>query len=212
VAAPPFYFPVDQPEVKYWYETLLDNLPLPLLLYNMPSCTKVSIAEETLVSLIHHESVIGFKDSSGDLGYMEMATRVAREHRPGWPVLVGPEHLLVESMKLGAAGGVTGGANIAPRLLVSLYEALANGDTEKVAIHEETLNQLGGLYKFGSHPSSYLKGLKCAFDMLGTCSGYMAEPLEPFREKERNEVARWLGSFEATGLLPERIISQESAS
>ena len=103
VAAPPFYFPAGQTELQHWFTELADALPLPLLLYNMPGCTKIAIEHETLTALIEHENIVGLKDSSGDLKYLSEAVILAAAQRPGWPVLVGPEALLVEALAVGGS-------------------------------------------------------------------------------------------------------------
>ena len=50
VLAPPYYFPAGQPELLEYVEHLVAELPLPLVLYNMPSHTKTAFSTETLRS------------------------------------------------------------------------------------------------------------------------------------------------------------------
>src|SRR5690606_23128003 len=54
VLATPYYFPAGQTELAGYVENLLPQLPLPLVLYNMPSLTKVWYEIETLERLAHH--------------------------------------------------------------------------------------------------------------------------------------------------------------
>ena len=44
VVAPPYYFPISQNEMQDYLEKLAPKLPLPFLLYNMPSCTKLNLS------------------------------------------------------------------------------------------------------------------------------------------------------------------------
>ena len=202
VAAPPFYFAAGQTELKQWFELLLADLPLPLLLYNIPSCTKIAIEPETIEALIHHENVIGLKDSSGDLDYLKGAVDLAARERPGWPVLVGPEHLLGDAISLGAVGGVAGGANLVPRLFVSVYEAAKTGNTAELARLQALVTQLQELYTIGKYGSAFLKGVKCALELSGVCSGLLSPPFDAFHQPERERVAEWMKSFADTGYLP----------
>lgn len=202
VAAPPFYFPAGQTELRHWFDELLADLPLPLLAYNIPSCTKIAIERETLEALIERENVIGLKDSSGDLDVPRDALALAAEKRPGWPVLTGPEHLLAEAVALGASGGVTGGANLAPRLFVDLYEAARAGNAAEVARLQALVTRLRELYTIGKYGSAFLKGVKCALERSGVCSGRMAPPFDAFHAPERERVARWMAGFAETGYLP----------
>ena len=175
VAAPPFYFPAGQTELQNWFVELAKSLPLPLILYNMPSCVKICIEPDTLRNLIQQGNIVGLKDSSGDLDYFAQAIEIAST-RADWPVLMGPEALLVDAMKLGGKGGVAGGANLVPELFTSLLAAIQTGDDTQVARLQEIVVTLQALYEFGKYGSSYLKGLKCAMELSGICSGRLASP------------------------------------
>jgi dihydrodipicolinate synthase/N-acetylneuraminate lyase len=122
VAAPPYYFPAGQPELREYVEDLVQALPLPLFLYNMPGLTKVNFEADTLRAAMQLEKVIGIKDSSCDMIYFHKLLRLCRG-RADWSLLVGPEELTAEAVLLGAHGGVNGGANVDPALYVSLYRA-----------------------------------------------------------------------------------------
>jgi dihydrodipicolinate synthase/N-acetylneuraminate lyase len=197
VTSAPYYFPVGQAELLDYVDRLLPELPLPLYLYNMPQMTKVQFTPETLRRLALRPGIIGLKDSSGDLNYFRQITDVAQA-RPDWRLFMGPEHLLVESIRLGGRGGVNGGALIEPALLVRLYEAARSGNWDAVGPLQERLLQLGRIYTVGQHASAVIKGMKCALSLMGICSGVMADPLTEFAPSERAQVRAVL---EELGLL-----------
>ena len=199
VTAGPFYLPTAQPELIDYIERLTQELPLPLFIYNMPQLTKVHFEPETLRRLTHLEKIIGLKDSSGDLAYYDKLIALKQE-RPDWSVLVGPEHLLAETVRRGGDGGVNGGANFYPRLFVELYQAVQSGDTKRAEELQKRLVQLGQIYSIGRHASAVVKGMKCACSILGLCDDRMAEPFERFHEPERARVRAVLKSLD---LLPE---------
>ena len=204
VAAPPFYFPAGQTELRHWFMELADALPLPLLLYNMPSCVKIVIEHETLSALIDHDNIVGLKDSSGDLNYFAAAIKLAQK-REDWPVLMGPEALLIDAMRLGGVGGVTGGANLCPRLFTELFAAIRANNVGEETQLQKIVVELQELYAFGKYGSSYLKGLKCAMDLVGICSGRLAAPFDVFKEAERSRVAEWLNGFDGRQFLTQSI-------
>lgn len=197
VTSAPYYFPSSQPELGRFVERLVLELPLPLFLYNMPAMTKTWFAPETLRRLAQIEGIAGIKDSSGDLAYFREVLEVARG-RPDWRVFMGPEHLLVEALRLGAHGGVTGGALVEPGLLVGLYEAAHGGDEARAAALQSRLLRLGAIFEVDSEASAVVRGLKCALSLLGLCSDLPAEPLTPFGGEEREKVRAIL---RALGLL-----------
>jgi 2-dehydro-3-deoxy-D-pentonate aldolase len=55
------------------------------------------------------------------------------------------------------------------------------------------------VFAVGRHPSSYLKGLKCALSLLGICDDFMAEPFARFRAPERARVKRQLAALRIAG-------------
>lgn len=194
VAAPPFYFPAGQTELRHWFTELADALPIPLLLYNMPSCVRIVIEHETLSSLIDHDNIVGLKDSSGDLEYFADAVQLSKK-RENWPVLMGPEALLIDAIRLGGVGGVTGGANLCPRLFTNLFAAISAGNEEEIGRLQEIVVELQELYAFGKYGSSYLKGLKCAMGLAEICSGRLAAPFDVFKEAQSTRVGEWLNHF-----------------
>jgi dihydrodipicolinate synthase/N-acetylneuraminate lyase len=198
VTAAPYYFPEGQPELIDFVQDLVTQLPLPLYLYNMPQMTKVTFEPETIRQLTQLEGLIGLKDSSGDLIYYQKLVEVAKA-RPDWRVFVGPEHLLVETLRRGGHGGVNGGAQVDPHLLVGLYDATIRGDHATVDRLQARLLKLGEIYRVGRHASTVIKGVKCALNLLGICSGEMAEPFRAFNEPERRKVEQTLREL---GLLP----------
>lgn len=198
VTAGPYYLPTAQPELRDYVEDLVQALPLPLCIYNMPQLTKVPFAPETLRALCQCEKIIGLKDSSGDLQYFDRLVELKRE-RPDWSVFIGPEHLLQAALERGGDGGVNGGANFHPRLFVNLFTAWQAGDAATVATLQRELLALGRIYSVGKHASAVVKGMKCACALLGLCEDHLAEPFRPFAAPEREQVRQILAE---AGLLP----------
>ena len=48
VIAPPYYIPITQEEMRHYLENLAPRLPLPFVMYDMPSCTKLHMSVETV--------------------------------------------------------------------------------------------------------------------------------------------------------------------
>ncbi len=193
VTSAPFYFPAGQPELKEYIEQLLPELPVPLMLYNMPALTKISFSGEVVRWAMDQKNIIGLKDSSGNLTYFKQMVHLGSEHRPDWSFLVGPEELLGEVVLMGGHGGVNGGANLHPRLYVDLYNAAKSEDLTRVReLSAEVLALSSALYSVGQYGSAIIKGLKCALSIIGVCDDFMASPFHRFHDKERNVIAKIL--------------------
>ena len=198
VVAPPYYLPEAQPELREYLDHLVPELPLPLFLYNMPALTKVSFELETVRHAMDLPRIVGLKDSSGNLDYFKRAAGLLK-HRPDWSLLIGPEELLLESISAGGLGGVSGGANLFPKLYVKLVQAARAGDLARAReLQAQVLCVSNSLYHIGRHSSSIIKGIKCALACLGVCDDFMAEPFHRFRAEERALVESRLKEIEAS--------------
>jgi len=188
VLSTPYYFPAGQTELTAYIDHIVDELPLPLVLYNMPSLTKVWFDVETVEKLAAHQNIIGVKDSSGDLEYFKSILELKRL-RPDWFVMIGPEAMLGKAVQAGGDGGVSGGANLAPKLFVDFYHALVSGDAGQAELLSTRIERLQAIYHVGKYASRHIKATKCGLSLMGICDDFMAEPFNRFLPPERERVA-----------------------
>jgi 4-hydroxy-tetrahydrodipicolinate synthase len=187
VLSTPYYFPAGQTELIQYIADIVESLPLPLMLYNMPSLTKVWFEIDTLRILTRHEQIVGVKDSSGDLKYFQQMLQL-KEVRPDWSMLIGPEHLTTEAILMGGDGGVNGGANIYPQLFVDLCQAAMSRDVQQIDVLNQRVDRLQQIYTVGKYASRFIKATKCALSIHGICSDHMAEPFNHFMLPQRAQV------------------------
>ena len=197
VLTTPYYFPAGQTELTAYTQNIAPLIPLPLMLYNMPGLTKVWFEIETVKKLSSIKSIVGVKDSSGDLDYFSQLCSL-KEERPDWKILMGPEAKLPEALAVGGDGGVCGGANVAPDLFVSCYRAWVSGDPQVVAATRERIDQFQAIYDIGKYASRHIKATKSALSLLGICSDLPADPFHRFLEPQRERVREIL---EQVGIL-----------
>ncbi len=178
VLAAPYYFPARQDDLLRYVQHIADELPLPIFLYNMPSHTKLPYELDLLKTAIDIPNVVGLKDSSGQLVYFHAVQHLVRE-RPEFTVLIGPEEMLAATVLMGGHGGVTGGANLFPRLYVELYEAARAADLETARrLHTQVMRISTTLYSVGHYGSGIIKVIKAALAHQGICHDAMAEPFQ----------------------------------
>jgi len=199
VLATPYYFPAGQTELIGYVQRLVTELPLPLMLYNMPALTKVAFEVDTLRRLADLDQIVGVKDSGGDLDYLAEIVKL-KQIRPDWTFFIGPEHLLANAIQLGADGGVNGGANLFPRLFVDMYEAAKSGDSQNVAALQEQIDSLQEIYTIGKYASRHIKATKSGLSILEVCSDKMAEPFNHFLPPERDRVKTLLNHLVSAGI------------
>ncbi|MEQ8418915.1 MAG: dihydrodipicolinate synthase family protein [Arenibacter algicola] len=194
VVAPPYYFPIAQEEMGDYLESLVPMLPLPFMLYNMPSCTKLHLSIE-VVRRAKELGAIGIKDSSGDLSYLYMLIEEFKSD-PAFSIIAGTELFLPETIMYGGHGSVAGGANFFPRLFVDLYEAAMAQNLEKVKLlRDKVIKVHQTIYEVGEYPSRHIKGTKAALMAMGICQDHNAEPLDRFTEEQRNRIKKYIAQF-----------------
>lgn len=197
VAAPPYYLPEAQPELQEYLDHLISELPLPLFLYNMPALTKVYFELETVRRAMDEPRIIGIKDSSGDFKYFKSLVQIIGQ-RPDWSLLNGPEEKLLNSLQVGGHGGVSGGANLFPKLYVKLVEAHCAGNATRAKELQKQIQRISdSFYRIGKYSSSIIKGIKCVLSCLGICDDFMAEPFHRFRAAECETAKTRLKEIEA---------------
>ena len=187
VLSTPYYFPAGQTELIKYIADIVEEVHLPLMLYNMPSLTKVWFEIDTLRILAQHPQIIGVKDSSGDLKYFQQLLKL-KEVRRDWSMFIGPEHLMAKAVEMGGDGGVNGGANLYPQLFVDLYQAVIDEDHHKIEVLGKRVDRLQQIYTVGKYASRFIKATKCALSIHGICGDHMAEPFNHFLPPERAEV------------------------
>jgi 4-hydroxy-tetrahydrodipicolinate synthase len=192
VVAPPCYFAPSQSDLIGYFDALARQVELPVFLYNMPAHVKVHIELDTVARLLEHPAIVGLKDSSAQMLYFHRVRQLVAA-RPDFTLLMGPEELLAEGVFLGCHGGICGGANIAPRLYVDVYESARRGDLETVRrLQDRVLRLAGSLYTVAPGVGGYLGGLKCALSCLGLCDDYVAQPFHRFDPAQRRLIAERL--------------------
>lgn len=190
VISAPFYLPLEQQELVDYVQSVVTQAPLPFYLYNIPQLTKTAYEPATVLRLSELPNVIGVKDSSGDLNYLQQLQK--RVRRPDWSFFVGTESQLAEAVMSGSHGCVGGGANLDPKLFVSLYAAARAGDLDRIATLQARLMMLDRIYRLASGTGSIIRGLKCALRCLGVCGDTMGAPLRACTATERRTIEQYL--------------------
>ena len=101
---------------------------MPVYLYSVPAFTGLPWPPELTPLLAAHPRIRGIKESSGDIN---LFSRIAASVPSGFETACGNATVFYPALCLGAAGGVLGVSNCAPRATLALYKAFCAGDHEK---------------------------------------------------------------------------------
>ncbi len=163
------------------FRAVADASPVPVIVYNIPKYTHLSLAPALLQQLTSHERIIGVKDSSGD----PKSVAAYRAAVPRWTVLVGGASLLFTALELGCQGGIVGVACFAPRLCVQLVREFARGDRDGARAVQERITPLDKEIVGKLGPA----GVKAAMDAVGLYGGPVRPPLAPISPADREHVS-----------------------
>ena len=108
----PYYNKATQKGLLMHYNLIADSTDLPVIIYNVPSRTGLSISPETIERLSHHPNIVGLKESSHDI---ERMTRLAMI--PNLDLYSGDDDVVVPFLALGAKGVISVVANIYPAIM-----------------------------------------------------------------------------------------------
>lgn len=92
VLTPMFISPSQDQLIKH-YQTIAENTSLPVILYNNPPRTAVSLAPATVAKLAEVPNIVGIKDSPGDMTVTAEYIRLT-QHRDDFSVLMGRDTLI----------------------------------------------------------------------------------------------------------------------
>lgn len=186
-----YYYPASDSELERYFTEIAEHSPIPILLYQIPQNTHVTLTIEAIARLAEHPNIVGIKDSSGDfLAFQELLA-----HRSAnFAVLQGREQLAAASLLAGADGVISALANIAPALLGRLLDACRGGAVEEANVLQREVNDVARI--FGE--DNWLAALKAALEEIGFPVG---PPIPPAREASPEARERIRRRLRATGII-----------
>src|SRR5262249_6885404 len=125
----PCYLRPTQPGVIAHIRAIHDAVPLPIVLYDVPSRTACSLADETIERLAELPRVVGLKDATGDIGRVE---RLRRRVGGKLALLSGDDATQASFRAAGGDGCISVTANVAPALCAALHRACDERDAEEM--------------------------------------------------------------------------------
>jgi dihydrodipicolinate synthase/N-acetylneuraminate lyase len=198
VSTMPSYYPVDSDQILRYFERLADSVPLPLILYNIPATTHLSLPLEVVDQLSHHPNILGFKDS--EKGEERVMQSIALwKDRSDFSYLLGWALMSQRAVLAGADGIVPSTGNLTPGLYQLVLEAGKAGNARLAALAQEKADRISEIYQKDKLLSRALPLLKVMLATYGLCSSEVLPPLlrlDQDTEKElREELERELGDL-----------------
>jgi len=194
VAHLPCYYPIDPDQMFSYYEKLADRVPLPLVLYNIPVTTHLSIPLSVADRLSCHPNIIALKDSEKGLQRLQESLNLWSK-RQDFAFLVGCAVQSAEALLGGADGIVPSGGNVFPGLYQELYHAARAGEAQTAREYQSLADRISEVYQKGRSLSRSLAALKLCAAEMGLCESHVISPLLPVNGAEAAEIAACIAHF-----------------
>ncbi len=188
----PYYNKSNEEGIYRHFTTVLDQVEIPSILYNIPGRTGCSISEANVIRLAEHPNVMGIKEASGSISY---ATSVARHLSPDFRMYSGNDDMIVPILSLGGSGVISVWANVQPKLCHDLVASYLGGDVSaSLRMQLDGLDLVHALFcEVNPIP------VKAALAMMGLIEETYRAPLYPMAAETRARVERVLGEVGLIG-------------
>lgn len=168
----PYYIKPTQEELYAHFMRIADSAAIPVMVYNIPGFTGVSVEVETMVRLMK-AGIMGAKDSSGNsdvlMGYINAAS-------PENCILVGSDPLILDGLKAGAKGCISAPSNAAVPALRAVFDAFNSGDMPLAEAMQNKWSQVLEAVKIGTFPAGVKAATNALVSPVGPCRAPLATP------------------------------------
>jgi 4-hydroxy-tetrahydrodipicolinate synthase len=186
----PYYNKPSQQGLIHHYVRLAERTTLPLVLYNVPGRTGVTLAADTVAELYATERFMAIKEAGGSVDAVSDLRA-----KSGITVLSGDDSLTVPMMAIGAKGVVSVVSNLYPGVIREIVESALRGDFERAReLHFRILPIVRAAF-VESNPSP----IKAMLALEGFIENELRAPLVPVGEKSLAVIRRALETLHGEG-------------
>ena len=175
-SVPPFYYNFSFEEIKRYYFDLMDAVDLPLLIYNIPAFSGVTLNDNNIGEFFCDKRVLGVKHTSSDFYSLERF----KQYRSDIIVYNGYDEMFLSGLAAGADGGIGSTYNFMAENFIEMKKLFdSNRIDEARLIQHKTNNIIKALIKVGVLP-----GEKAILKMMGIPMGNCRKPFRKLTEEE----------------------------
>ncbi len=182
----PYYNKPSQEGLYRHFMTLADKVDLPIVLYNIPGRTGITMSAATVARLRKHPNIVAIKEATGSL---DMASEI--RSLCDIPILSGDDSLTLPLMSIGAAGVISVISNLLPASIRQLTQLAASGNfAEAAVIHHKLFPLIRSLFLDGNPV-----GIKHAMKVAGLDTGELRLPLWPASDSTQKLIEQLMGKL-----------------
>ncbi|PKN67675.1 MAG: 4-hydroxy-tetrahydrodipicolinate synthase [Deltaproteobacteria bacterium HGW-Deltaproteobacteria-12] len=140
----PYYNRPTQEGLYQHYKMIAENVPIPIVPYNIPSRTGVNLLPEMVAKLSKIKNIVGIKEASGSIKQMSDIISLCGDD---FAVLSGDDIFTLPLLAMGGAGIISVVSNVVPADMAGLVDAYAANDLVKArALHHKMSPLIDALF------------------------------------------------------------------
>lgn len=184
----PYYNRPTQEGIYRHFKTVAEEVPIPIVLYNVPTRTGSNVLPETVARLSEISNIVGIKEATGDLRQISSIIGLCGDD---FSVISGDDFTVLPLMTIGGKGVISVTSNIIPGDMSGLVKAAAAGDLAGAReIHYRMWPVMEALF-FETNPIP----VKAALSMMGKISYELRLPLCPLSDANYERVKKVIGAY-----------------
>ena len=183
--------------------TKLADLDIPVIMYNVPGRTGQNLEPDLVAELAQHPNIAGIKEASGNIGQISRIIEETQDE--DFVVISGDDNITLPILALGGAGVISVAANVDPRRMVAMYEAMKDGDYQKALVLHFALSPLMRAMFIDTNPIPVKKGV----EVLGMAGGPVRLPLDDLDDKKTEQLKKILATIPKKGAAPSTASSKK---
>ena len=181
----PWYNKPTQEGLYLHFKAISQSASLPVVLYNVPSRTGVSLLPETTLRLAKDcSNIIAIKEASGSVANSQRIIAGLRDIRSDFSVLSGEDDFILPLLGIGGQGVISVISHLAAKEMVQMYHAYIN---QELATAQKIAAQLSQLVPIMFRQSNPIP-VKTALALQGITQEKFRLPLCPLSENEKNNL------------------------
>ena len=188
----PYYNKTSQMGLIRHFETIADNIDLPMILYNVPSRTGCNIKPKTYAELCKHENIVATKEANGDISSVSQTRSLCGDKLD---IYSGNDDQTVPFMSLGALGVISVFANFCPREMHDICELCLNNNFVEASKMNFHYVELMDIMFSDVNPIP----VKTAMNLIGFNAGECRLPLVPMSYSGYHDLKDCLSRYNLIG-------------
>jgi len=186
----PYYYSLTSEQMVEYFKTLAERIDFPMMVYNIPSTTHMSIPIEVVDELSKVQNICGFKDSERDDEVrMEQCVQLFKA-RENFSYFLGYAAISARALLLGADGLVPSTGNFVPEMFRAMCESAVANDWQMVEQLQRDTDEIAAIYQSGRTLGNSLQALKVMMSAKGLCQPYAIPPLTDLSVKEQAQILK----------------------